>query len=139
VRIITIHKSKGLEYNVVFAPFLDMLPEGVGDFCSFRDTDSGEYLFAHQNQLSDEQSALLSEQLEQENRRMIYVAVTRAVYKCYIYKNTASYYNNSSLKTFIAGLKTLEAENELIQFADHTAIPAGMETIKAHGTCSIST
>jgi exodeoxyribonuclease V beta subunit len=124
VKIITIHKSKGLEYNIVFAPFLDMLPEGVGDFCSFRDTDSGEYLFAHQNQLSDEQSALLSEQLEQENRRMIYVAVTRAVYKCYIYKNTASYYNNSSLKTFIAGLKTLEAENELIQFADHTAIPS---------------
>jgi len=123
VRIITIHKSKGLEYNIVFAPFLDMLPEGVGDFCSFRDTDSGEYLFAHHNQLSDEQSALLTEQLEQENRRVIYVAITRAVYKCYVFKNTASYYNNSSLKTFISGLKALDAENELIQFADHTAIP----------------
>lgn len=124
VRIITIHKSKGLEYNIVFAPFLDMLPEGVGDFCSFRDTDSGEYLFAHHSQLNDEQAALLSEQLEQENRRMIYVAITRAVYKCYIYKNTATYYNNSSLKTFVSGLKAAQTESGLIQFADHTTIPS---------------
>jgi len=129
IRIITIHKSKGLEYPIVFAPYLDMLPEGIGDFCSFRDRDSGEYLFAHKEQLNDDQAALLSEQLEQENRRMIYVAVTRAVYKCYIFRNTASYYNRSSLRPFITALKTLPAANCPVQFGS-------IDTIPVHGRYS---
>ena len=48
VKIVTIHSSKGLEYNIVIAPFLDLKPE-IKDFASFRDEETGEYLFANAN------------------------------------------------------------------------------------------
>ncbi|HET8830129.1 MAG TPA: UvrD-helicase domain-containing protein, partial [Pelobium sp.] len=35
VKIVTIHKSKGLEYNIVFAPTLDLLSETKHSDCSF--------------------------------------------------------------------------------------------------------
>jgi exodeoxyribonuclease V beta subunit len=36
VKIVTLHKSKGLEYNIVFAPFLDLDTKVHFRFCSFR-------------------------------------------------------------------------------------------------------
>lgn len=98
VKIVTIHKSKGLEYNIVFAPFLDLDAKVHFRFCSFRDSATGDYIFAESKQLDEEQQQLLNEQTEQENRRLIYVAITRAIYKCYINKST--YYKVSSLVPF---------------------------------------
>src|SRR5690606_25094324 len=88
VEIVTIHKSKGLEYNIVFAPFLDLKSENKHSFGSFKDDLSGEYLFGVTDNLTKEQTFLVEQQLEQENRRLIYVAITRAVYKCYISRYT---------------------------------------------------
>lgn len=104
VKIITIHSCKGLEYNIVLAPFLDLQTKTNGDFASFRDEASGEYLFANKAILNEEQMALIATQLEQENRRLLYVAITRAKYKCYI--NSSLYYKNSSLKPFLAAIQT---------------------------------
>ena len=36
VKIVTLHKSKGLEYNIVFAPFLDLDTKIHFRFCSFQ-------------------------------------------------------------------------------------------------------
>ncbi|HOX55970.1 MAG TPA: exodeoxyribonuclease V subunit beta [Candidatus Paceibacterota bacterium] len=86
VRLVTIHKSKGLEYNVVFCPFSwkdkdiehhgedQVLYHEQGDGRLTRDLDSPEY-DAHR------QSALV-ERLA-ENVRLLYVALTRARHRCY--------------------------------------------------------
>lgn len=79
VQIVTIHKSKGLEYNVVFLPFA----------CTWREQDQG---FFH----DDNQQAILDltgnkNALEQADRerlaedlRLLYVALTRSVHICHI-------------------------------------------------------
>jgi exodeoxyribonuclease V beta subunit len=97
VQIATIHKAKGLTYKIVFAPFLDLNIKGDCDFFDFRD-DEGYKFTANPN---EEQLELYNQQNEQENRRLIYVALTRAQYKNYICTNKHHYYNRSSLKVFL--------------------------------------
>ena len=102
VQIVTIHKSKGLEYNIVIAPHLDLLADQeVYTTGSFRDPQSGEYYVMKKDLMTDAQMELYKLQSEQENRRLIYVAITRARYQCFITINNTSYYSKSSLKKFI--------------------------------------
>lgn len=121
VKIVTIHKSKGLEYNIVLAPFLDFADNKPRDFVSFRDPDTGDYIGAESSRLSPEQLSWYQQQAEQENRRLLYVAITRAVYACYIFRNL--YYKNSTLATFVNALKDTDAS--LIAFkSEAPAAPA---------------
>jgi exodeoxyribonuclease V beta subunit len=121
VRIVTIHKSKGLEYNIVLAPFLDFVENTNHDFISFRDPANGDYVGAERSRLSEEELKWQAQQAEQENRRLLYVAITRAVYKCYIFKNL--FYKTSTLATFLNALK--ESDPSLIKFEEE-APPAPM-------------
>lgn len=106
VKIVTIHKSKGLEYPVVFAPFLDLKTANTKHpFQKFRNPDTGEYLVRETALMTAEEMQWNEMQLEQENRRLIYVAVTRAIYKCFVYTVNNGYYKNSSLKPFVEALK----------------------------------
>lgn len=111
VKIITIHKSKGLEYPIVFAPFLDMMHSNKFPFQKFRNPNNGDYMVRETQLMTAEEIQWNETQLEQENRRLIYVAVTRAVYKCFIYEVTSGYYNNSSLKPFVRALENTTAGN----------------------------
>ena len=118
VKIVTIHKSKGLEYNIVLAPFLDLKSDSKHLNCSFRDPLSGNYISAEKDQLSAEQVAELIRQTEQENRRLIYVALTRAVYKCFLYKSADK---KSSLAAFVDVMPV----STLIEFKDAVEIEGG--------------
>lgn len=83
VNIVTIHKSKGLAYKIVFAPYLNLKSDfGKRSMIEYKDKN-GEYCFSHD--INEEKEKLYKEQTEKENRRLIYVALTRAVHKCYIY------------------------------------------------------
>lgn len=106
VKIVTIHKSKGLEYNIVLAPFLDFVENKMYNFISFRDPATGDYIGAERDRLSPEQLKWQQQQTEQENRRLLYVAITRAVYACYIFRN--EYYKTSTLATFVNALKGVD-------------------------------
>ncbi len=122
VKIVTIHKSKGLEYPVVLAPFLDLtIDESDNRWCSFRDPATGEYISLLHRDLSPEQETEWKKQQEQEYRRLIYVAVTRAVYKCYIYKNVHGKNRTSSLAMFTD--KLTEGRAELINWSDPPPLP----------------
>ncbi len=101
VTITTIHSSKGLQYNIVLAPNLNFV-EGTHKTGSFRDPESGKYLNGKKEQFTEEHLALFKEQSEQENRRLLYVALTRAVYKCFIFKNHST---KSTLVQFTNHLK----------------------------------
>lgn len=83
VQIVTIHKSKGLEYDLVFLPFV----------CSYRAVDKkGEVSFYDEDNrysvldlLKEDESVEKAEKERlAEDLRLIYVALTRAVYACYI-------------------------------------------------------
>ncbi|HAX93305.1 MAG TPA: hypothetical protein DCY25_05035 [Bacteroidales bacterium] len=93
VQITTVHKAKGLTYKIVFAPFLDMKIK-ERDIFEFR--KDGSYYFTHQP--DEDARNRWSTQLEQENRRLIYVALTRAQYKVYICINSSI--SGSSIKNF---------------------------------------
>jgi len=85
VKIATIHKSKGLEYDTVFCPFawngsditdrnIDFHePEGKDQICLDLGSDNFE---AHKKLAQDERLS--------ENLRLLYVALTRAKQKCYL-------------------------------------------------------
>ncbi len=84
VTILTIHKSKGLEFDIVIAPFMDLEVSEKGAFTSFRNKNN-KYVFVPNKQLGDYEDRW-KEQTEQENRRLLYVAVTRAKYACFLFK-----------------------------------------------------
>ncbi|WP_087018718.1 exodeoxyribonuclease V subunit beta [Thaumasiovibrio subtropicus] len=83
VQIVTIHKSKGLEYDLVFLPFIS----------HYRAMETAIF---HQTAASGESQVVLDLQQRQENLdkaekerlaedlRLLYVAITRAVYGCYL-------------------------------------------------------
>jgi exodeoxyribonuclease V beta subunit len=126
VNIVTIHKSKGLEYKIVLAPFLDFVEKEKDDnLVSFRDPDTGEYLGSQKKLLSETQIAHYQQQQEQENRRLIYVAITRAVYKCYLFRNSYHYFKDSSLAVFLKELASAVPDPALIDL--QVPIPAAPE------------
>jgi len=106
VKIVTIHTSKGLEYPIVLAPFLDFQEDTNSDaFRSFRDDENGEYFFIEKKQGTGDHQALHVRQNEQENRRLFYVAITRAVYACFIFRNSYFLNRNTTLNTFLDAQK----------------------------------
>lgn len=125
VNIVTIHKSKGLEYKIVMAPFLDFVESQNINLVSFRDHSTGDYLNTEPARLSEDQQAAYQQQQEQENRRLIYVAITRAVYKVYLFKNNFTKFKDSSLAFFLKALAVANPDPSLIQLQG--AVPATTE------------
>lgn len=80
VQIVTIHKSKGLEYDLVFLPFV----------LSYREASEAKYYDAAQDQtildIARQDASLAQADKERlaEDLRLIYVALTRAVYGCFV-------------------------------------------------------
>lgn len=83
VQVVTIHKSKGLEYPLVFLPFICAArPVNTKQLpVSYRD-EQGERCFSYQ---PDEPILAVAEQERlAEDIRKCYVAVTRAKYACWL-------------------------------------------------------
>ena len=117
VQIVTIHKSKGLEYNIVIAPHLDLKrDENHITRCSYRDPKDGEYYVVKKKLMVADQRKLYEGQSEQENRRLMYVAVTRARYQCFITAHMDKYYNNSCLRTIYTALAENAANLNYVEF-----------------------
>ncbi|WDD93572.1 exodeoxyribonuclease V subunit beta [Burkholderia sp. FERM BP-3421] len=91
VQIVTVHKSKGLEYALVFCPFLNdgALREppasGLPDAREYHD-DAGDAVLHYGCDDAAAEHAARQAQREQaaERARLVYVALTRAVYRCYV-------------------------------------------------------
>ncbi|MZI91726.1 exodeoxyribonuclease V subunit beta [Vibrio sp. CAIM 722] len=80
VQIVTIHKSKGLEYDLVFLPFV--IGYRAASEGKYYDPNSGKTML----DITGDSSALQQADKERlaEDLRLIYVALTRAVYGCFI-------------------------------------------------------
>ncbi|MBS1563744.1 MAG: hypothetical protein JST39_05110, partial [Bacteroidetes bacterium] len=136
VKIITIHKSKGLEYKIVFAPFLDFTANDRHSFLSLRDPETGDYIGAEKARLSEEQLAWHAQQEEQENRRLLYVAITRAVYKCYIFRNRKE--EATSLSVFTDALQGNPPPAALIRFEEMLPVPPAERYRAAQTTMAVN-
>jgi exodeoxyribonuclease V beta subunit len=85
VKIITIHKSKGLEFPVVFCPFSWEGSLINGREILFHDKDINETLTLDlgSKHFKTHLAIAQNERLA-ENLRLLYVALTRAIHKCYL-------------------------------------------------------
>lgn len=85
VKIVTIHKSKGLEYPVVFCPFCWEDSRLQGSQLKFHDPEHGYRPTLHLNAQPDDDCRkwAQNEQLA-ENLRLLYVALTRAKSRCFV-------------------------------------------------------
>ena len=81
VQVSTLHKSKGLEYDIVFMPFTG-LHQKARD-CLYHDPDQDHQLFYDLDNDKNHLALTEKEQLA-EDLRLLYVGLTRSVYRCYI-------------------------------------------------------
>ena len=136
VKVVTIHKSKGLEYPLVFLPFI----------CSSKPVD-GSRLPLHFHdadghaQISLKPTAALVEQADDErlaeDLRLLYVALTRAQHACWLGvadlkrgSNGASVLHRSALGYLLGGGQKLPESVALGQWLrslaeDHAAVKVG--------------
>ena len=85
VKIVTIHKSKGLEYPVVFCPFAWEGSQIRGPEFTFHDIDDDRRLTLDLGSESNSRyMALAQNEFLSENLRLLYVALTRAKQCCYL-------------------------------------------------------
>jgi exodeoxyribonuclease V beta subunit len=87
VRIVTVHKSKGLEYPVVFCPFSwksSEIKRGTEEQVFFHDPKRNLRLVRDIGPaVAEEHRQLAREERLAENVRLLYVALTRARHRCY--------------------------------------------------------
>jgi len=85
VRIVTIHKSKGLEYPVVFCPFAWQDSKVRGATLRFHDPEHAYRPTLHVNAGQEDACRRWAQnELLAENLRLLYVALTRAKSRCYV-------------------------------------------------------
>jgi exodeoxyribonuclease V beta subunit len=129
IKIITIHKSKGLEYKILIAPYLDLTSNLSNNItlAEYRNEEDKGYYFVEKNLITEEIEAWRSLQTEQENRRLFYVALTRAKYKCYVIQN--NYHKESTLVSFLTALTNTEIDTiDLIEYKAIDSVPVGTYT-----------
>ena len=123
VQIVTVHKSKGLEYPVVFCPFLWSAarggrPDGLTGH-AYHDEDGGTVIdYGHEFRDEAHQKAVkLRQKLEEsaETLRLVYVALTRAVHRCVL---VAGCYRSKAGRNVSCTASTRSLLNWLVAGAD---------------------
>ncbi len=92
VQIVTVHRAKGLEYGVVFCPFLwdaHPSPAEQAEGLSYQDPAGGDgprpvIDYRPEAREDAEVKAALRRERDAEFMRLVYVALTRAVYRGYL-------------------------------------------------------
>ena len=84
IRILTVHKSKGLEYPITFIPFLGFFNDRKKG--SFRyHSETGELMVDLWELAQEENKERGRTEERREDARVLYVALTRASSGCYLY------------------------------------------------------
>ncbi|MGB0204083.1 MAG: exodeoxyribonuclease V subunit beta [Neptuniibacter sp.] len=79
VTIVTVHKSKGLEYPIVFLPFASLSKENK---TALYHGDNGATVL--DISAADESLEKAEQERLAEDLRLLYVALTRSIYSCYV-------------------------------------------------------
>ncbi len=87
VRVVTIHRSKGLQYPVVFCPFAwgeSRLRNPQGPFIFHDESDNLSLTLDLGSETITTNRAFAEKEMLAENLRLLYVALTRAKNRCYL-------------------------------------------------------
>ena len=87
VKLVTMHKSKGLEYPVVFCPFTwsgSKIRNSTGPLLFHDEADGMTLTLDLGSPEADSNRQLAEKELLAENVRLLYVALTRAKSRCYL-------------------------------------------------------
>jgi exodeoxyribonuclease V beta subunit len=88
VQIVTVHKAKGLEYGIAFCPFLwdgYRRNDSGGDGLEYHDDQGNSVIdFRPEPENEDEIDQRRKQERDAEDARLAYVALTRAIYRCYL-------------------------------------------------------
>jgi exodeoxyribonuclease V beta subunit len=85
VKIVTMHRAKGLEYPVVFCPYLwqrNSLLDTEKQLVKYHDNETIAVDLGSENFTQHREQAITEDLAE--DIRLLYVAVTRAKYRCYV-------------------------------------------------------
>ena len=105
VTVLTMHKCKGLQYPIVFAPFLwgARVPKADDAAHIVPSEDDPAHRLMHLR--ADDQDTLARARLEsrKEALRLLYVAVTRAKHRCVLYTGHVNLLENAPLAAALHG------------------------------------
>jgi exodeoxyribonuclease V beta subunit len=134
IKIMTVHKSKGLQFPVVFVPFA--WDETDNKSVVFNDGKRRVLDLGSANR--DENDLKCREESRQEDMRLLYVALTRATDRCYLItgdikmsENSALFelFKNEDISSYSSGDIRVETMPELS--SDKTAEPAATSPLFA--------
>jgi exodeoxyribonuclease V beta subunit len=112
VKIVTVHKSKGLEYPVVFCPSLWDGGWSAEKEVIFHDPDNNlELTMDLGSEEKERHAAVAREELLAENLRLLYVALTRAQQRCYVVWGCIRDAETSALAYVLHTRNTAQEEN----------------------------
>lgn len=104
IKIVTQHKSKGLEYPIVFIPFANQVnpikhPYAISYHQSPDQKDDEQSLQNAHYQIGKtlESARCREEEILAEDMRLLYVALTRPIFRCYLGMTSTKSYNHSAL------------------------------------------
>ena len=111
VRIVTVHKSKGLQYPIVFCPFCWNTGGGgqTGDVIFHDATQSGKLVMDIGSNDQEAHKRIAERENLAENARLLYVALTRAEYRCVVVWGSIRDAGESALARLLHPPKGLEA------------------------------
>ncbi len=142
VKIVTVHVSKGLEYPVVFCPFLWGNSSRQGEVAMFHDADGRLVKDFGSPGYNDALSLSARESLA-EGLRLLYVALTRSKCRCYLFSCKTRAGNSPVTYLLHASEGTRTAPNQALALAAESlslgaeAMAAEMESIAEHSDGSI--
>lgn len=140
VKLVTVHKSKGLEYPIVFCAFLwrSIEPSGRrrGDPLVVRRQGQKPLIDLSGYEASSHRSAVDSEML-QEHLRLLYVALTRAKNRCYLLTGPIGSMESSALAWLLHGRT---GNGDAVEWEALTAKVSGMtRAAMAAGLAALAT
>jgi exodeoxyribonuclease V beta subunit len=128
VKIVTIHKSKGLEYNIVLLPELELPNKPIWQhvFFRFREHSHDAFVLYHTGSPKGNYTNWVNQSIndtEDENRRLIYVAITRARFNSFIFCSPPKYTSTGKKAATFGSIhyyiEALEESNLINQFTEN--------------------
>ncbi|QXE89687.1 exodeoxyribonuclease V subunit beta [Geomonas subterranea] len=140
VQLVTIHKSKGLEYPIVFLPFCWAETGGKDEGALFHD-DNGKVVLDIGSEEIGQSKAQAAQEALAESLRLLYVALTRGKHRTYVIWGAFKDAGESSLhyllhpgQDVVKGQVTLSDEDIRERLAELSAASAGaMEQLDMPG------
>jgi exodeoxyribonuclease V beta subunit len=152
VKIVTVHTSKGLEYPIVFCPFLwdGRLSQRKAEAILFHEGCQAVLDLGSPAQ-EDNRSKAVREEMS-EKLRLLYVALTRAVYRCYVMwgdvrnsRDSGEGLHTTALAWLLHGGAAADAADDpmaalqtRLEDAGHSLILADLQSFAARAPGSVS-